>query len=222
MRFWLVAPAFAVVAFAFDGSARAAEDELPTGSEPPTPVLTGVIDAYYAWHDVPPPGRQSTTLSTASRHDEFSVNLGAIGVRLDHAKLTGNLVIQFGDSVEQAYGAQRLRNIQLANVGWKTGIVHLEAGVMPSLVGRESFISTDNWNYTRAFIADATPYYVSGARLTAHVSPTFLVGGTVFTGWQTSRGGTGSPHGQLFTSWKPSDTFSLDGTFLVGRTPVDT
>jgi hypothetical protein len=221
MRLWLVVPAFAASALAFAEPARAAEDDLPVGSEAPHPVLTGVVDAYYAWHDVPPPVRQSTTLTTGSRHDEFSVNLVALGVRLEHAKLTGNLVLQVGDSVDRLYGDHRLRYIQLANVGWKTGIVHLEAGVLPSLVGRESFVSTENWNYTRAFIADATPYYISGARLTARFTPTFLLGATVFNGWQTFRGGTSSPHGQLFTSWRPSDTFSIDATVLVGPTQVD-
>jgi hypothetical protein len=219
MRLWLV-PVLASVC-AFTRPAFAADDDLPTGSEPPKPTLVGVIDGYYAWHDVPPPVRQSTTMSTASRHDEFSVNLAAIGVRLDHAKLTGNLVLQVGDSVDRVYGDHRLRYVQLANVGWKTGIVHLEAGVMPSLVGRESFISTENWSYTRSFIADATPFYVGGARITARVSPTFLLGATVFNGWQTYRAGTQSPHGQLFTTWRPSDAFSIDATVLVGPTQLD-
>lgn len=217
----LLVPVLAMSVLAVADRAHAADDDLPTGGEAPKPSLVGTIDGYYAWHDVPPPVRQATTLSTASRHDEFSVNLAAIGVRLDHAKLTGNLVIQYGDSVDRVYGDHRLRFIQLANVGWKTGIVHIEAGVLPSLVGRESFISTENWNYTRSFIADATPYYVAGARITARISPTFLVGGTVFNGWKTYRAGTASPHGQLFTTWKPSESFSLDASVLVGPTQID-
>src|SRR3954462_14524543 len=121
----LLVPVLAMSVLAVADRARAAEDDLPTGSEAPKPTLVGTIDGYYAWHDVPPPVRQATTLSTASRHDEFSVNLAAIGVHLEHAKLTGNVVLQAGDSVERVYGDHRLRYIQQANVGWKTGIVHL-------------------------------------------------------------------------------------------------
>lgn len=201
------------------GRAHAAEDDLPVGEEPPRVVPTAIADAYWAWHDPPPSGRSATYLTTASRHNELAVNLAAIGARLQHAKLTGAVVLQAGTSVDALAGTQTGRevwkHIQLANVGWKTGDVHLEAGVMPSLFGNEGFVSTTNWNYTRSFLADSTPYYMAGARVTYKVSPSWTVAGTAFNGFDTFRNDDDRPSGHLYVAFEPSAKLSIRNAVLV-------
>lgn len=217
---------FAVLLLAPAASASAAEDELPVGNEAPRFVPVAVADAYYAYHDTSPgQGGAATLMSTGNRHGDFSVNLAAVGGRLEHAKLTGAVVLQVGTAVDALYAGTRgnpeiWKHVQLANAGIRSGDFHLEAGVLPSLVGRESFISTENWNYTRSMIADATPYYMSGARLTWRVTPTLTANATVFNGWDTFGDKNSGKSGQLRFAWTPSDKLSLESSTLGGQEQV--
>lgn len=221
----LVTSLFAVVLLA-PATARAVEDDLPVGDEAPRFRPIAVADGYYAYHDTSPgQGGSATLMSTANRHNEFAINLAAVGGRLEHAKLTGTVVLQAGTSVDALYEGSRgnpevWKHIQLANVGWKTGDFHLEAGVLPSLVGRESFVSTDNWNYTRAIIADSTPYYVTGARLTWRAMPTLSLAATIFNGWDTYGDRNKNKSGQLRAVWTPSDKLTVESSTLAGSEQV--
>jgi len=209
--------------------ARAVEDDLPVGKEDPRVVPIVVGDTYYSYHDPQPAGRTATLATTASRHNEVAVNLLAVGARLEHAKLTGSFVLHAGSSVDALHAStppavrgnvEVWKHIQLANVGWKMGDLHVEAGIMPSLVGREGFISTENWNYSRAMIADATPYYLTGVRANYRVAPTFLVTATVFNGWDAHGDRNKQKSGQLRFLWEPSDKLSVANAFLAGAEQV--
>ena len=219
----LVASCASLTVFLASASALAVEDDLPVASEPPRIVPVVVADTYYAIHDPGPATRTATFATSASRHNEIAVNLLAIGARLEHAKLTGAAVIHMGTSVDALYDGSPVssrrevwKHIQLANVGWKTGDFHLEAGVLPSTVGRESFVSSDNWNYTRAFIADATPYYVTGIRATWRFLPTMSAAVTAFNGWDTHGDRNSHKSGMLRFSWFPSEKLTVDNNFTAG------
>lgn len=208
---------------------RAAEDDLPAGSENPRVVPVVIADTYYAHHDPPPAGRSATLATTGNRHNEIAINLIAVGARLEHAKMTGSAVLHAGTSVDALYSGvaapvrselEIWKHIQLANVGWKLGDLHVEAGIMPSLTGRESFVSTDNWNYTRAIVADSTPYYVTGLRATYRVVPTFAVTATAFNGWDHHGDRNKQKSGQLRFFWEPSDKFSVANSFMAGAEQV--
>ncbi len=215
--------AFAAVSFLLVlgvGTARA-EDELPSGSDAPRlkPVL--VADGYWAYHDQAPLVRKATGLSTGSAHHAFSANLVAAGAKLEHSKLMGQVVVQFGDSVDNLYGtSSSTRHVQVASVGYRLGSdFWVEAGVLPSEIGREDFVSARNWSYTRAFVSDATPYFVTGARVGWHVLPTLTLDVTVFNGWNalvfqdTNDGKAGNLH----AAWRPSTWLSVDNAIVVGR-----
>jgi hypothetical protein len=206
-------------------AAHAVEDDLPVGDEPPRIVPVLVADTYYGFHDSAPSNRTATLMTTGSRHNEIAVNLLAIGARVQHAKLTGTVVAHFGSSVDALYASPNnslsslrevWKHIQLANVGWKTGDFHLEAGVLPSNVGREGFVSTENWNYTRAIIADSTPYFVTGLRATWRLLPTFSAQATAFNGWDTHGDRNSNKSGMLRFVWEPSDKLAVTNTFVAG------
>jgi hypothetical protein len=219
---------FAVVVVS-SNAARAAEDDLPVGNENPRVVPVLVADTYYAHHDPPPAGRSATLASTGSRHNEIAINLAAVGGRLEHAKMTGAVVLHAGSSVDAVYSGvaapvrsqvEIWKHIQLANVGWKMGDLHVEAGIMPSLIERESFVSTENWNYTRAIIADSTPYYVTGLRATYRLVPTFAVAATVFNGWDHHGDRNKQKSGQLRFLWEPTDKWSISDSAVAGAEQV--
>jgi hypothetical protein len=213
-------------------TARAVEDDLPVGKENPRVVPVVVADTYYAFHDPAPSSRVATAATTGGHHNTIAVNLIALGARLEHAKLTGTAVLHAGTSVDALYlgtpaivsGSREMwKHIQLANVGWRAGDFHVEAGILPSLLGLESFVSTDNWNYARAAIADATPYYVTGLRATYRLAPTFTINATAFNGWDPQGDRNKHKSGQLRFEWRPSDKLTIADSFVAGaeHTPSD-
>jgi len=62
--------------------------------------------------------------------------------------------------------------------------VWIDAGVFFSPFGSESWISRDNWTYTRSLIADNSPYYESGVRLTWQALRVLEAQVHVINGWQ--------------------------------------
>ncbi len=206
-------------------AAYAVEDDLPVGDEPPRIVPVVVADTYYAFHDPAPATRSATLMSSANRHNEIAVNLLALGARVEHAKLTGTAIVHAGTSVDALYsspdnplsGAREVwKHIQQANVGWRTGDFHLEAGVLPSQVGRESFVSTENWNYTRAIIADSTPYYVTGLRATWRFMPTLSLAATAFNGWDHLGDRNSHKSGSLRLAWNPTEKLTIANVLIGG------
>ena len=219
--------AFACAAAAFAPIVRAADgDDLPANDERPRLVPVAVIDTYWAYHDTPPASRQATLMTTAVRHNEFQINLAAIGLRLEHAKLMGTLILQAGTSVDALYpptaGAAQnnpevWKHIQVASVGYRVHPdVTVEAGVMPSHLGNESFVSTNNWNYTRAMIAEATPYYLAGVKASWRALPTLTLTGLFYNGWNVYSDVGRTKSGGLKVEWKPSDKFSLATAAHIG------
>jgi hypothetical protein len=81
-----------------------------------------------------------------------------------------------------------LKNILEANAGinlLKKKQLWLDAGIFASHIGFESARGMDCWNMTRSILADNSPYYESGAKLTyTSDNGKLLVSGLVLNGWQ--------------------------------------
>jgi hypothetical protein len=115
--------------------------------------------------------------STASRHNQVAPNMVLAYVRKDPTESSrwgAELGVQGGyDSVDFAFlpgekkvdGADVLRHIHRANVSYLAPIgngLTITGGLFNSLMGYESLYAKDNANYTRAWIADYTPYMMFG------------------------------------------------------------
>ena len=74
-----------------------------------------------------------------------------------------------------------------ASVGYRAAIgrgVLLEAGIYPSHIGFKSFLSKDNWNYTRAWQGEFSPYYQTGIKVSTVLSDRWSAQLHVVNGWQ--------------------------------------
>lgn len=161
----------------------------------------GFVDGYYAWDF----GRPVTfdrsfaggTVFTTqpARHNEFNVNLAFVEAKLDGPRVRGRLALQAGTSVQSNYsgepangqvsGPSVARNIQEAFAGVKLGNnVWVDGGIFYSHMGMESWASRDNPTYTRSLVAEYSPYYQSGAKLTWAPSPKLTAQLDVVNGWQ--------------------------------------
>jgi hypothetical protein len=161
----------------------------------------GFVDGYYAWDFGEPPtldrsfagGVPFTT--QPSRHNEFNVNLAFIEAKLEGAKVRGRFALQTGTSVQSNYsgeatigqlsGPSLSRLIQEAVVGTRvTDNVWVDGGIMLSHIGMEGWISRDNPTYTRSLIADYSPYYESGVKVTWSDGGALTAQLDVVNGWQ--------------------------------------
>jgi hypothetical protein len=191
--------------------AGASEAEpLPSGDLMPRLVPRLIVDGYYSRAQPGIAGQVGNQI-TPALDNTFALNLAVVGVQLEHANLQGELMLQYGSSVDALYSTvgASLRILQTAWVGWRTGDFTLKAGVLPAHLGHESFFTTENWCYSRTVFADATPYFFAGVQVDWRVDPSLLLSGRVFNGWQTFTNDTSAPSGALVATWHPNDDLEL-------------
>ncbi|WP_447975415.1 outer membrane beta-barrel protein [Nitrospira sp. Kam-Ns4a] len=115
--------------------------------------------------------------STTPRVNELDLNMGAVYVRKDATErsrwgleLMGQggedaKAFGFGVNLPKLDGSSWLRHLGRANVSYLAPVgngLTVQAGIFPSLIGYESLYAKDNFNYTRAWIADYSPYLMMG------------------------------------------------------------
>ncbi len=114
---------------------------------------------------------------------------------VERQKVRARLAVQAGTSVQSNYageprngatsGPDLARLIQEAVVGVRLGErVWVDGGIYYSYIGLEGWSSSDNLTYTRSLVADFTPYYLSGVKLTWAVTPKLTAQIHGMNGWQ--------------------------------------
>jgi hypothetical protein len=152
--------------------------------------FTGFIDTYYAWDLDPASDRRRVYTTQPLKHDTFSTNLAMLGYRIEKQKVRGQLTLQAGDSVDinyksEAKEGQGVKNFQEAYVGMKLAEgTWLDAGIYLGHIGNESWISGQNWTYSRSMQLDFVPYYTAGIRLSGKDGQNTWQF-HVMNGWQT-------------------------------------
>ncbi|MCL6258504.1 porin [Aquiflexum sp. TKW24L] len=158
--------------------------------EKPMISLSGFLDVFYVYDFNRPEGTyRQPFLFNHNRHNEFNINLGFVKVGLDHTKYRANLALQTGTYATDNYAAEPdlLKTIFEANIGIslnKENNLWLDAGVMPSHIGFESAVSIDNWTLTRSLLAENSPYFLTGAKLTFNPNDEWEIAGLMVNGWQ--------------------------------------
>jgi hypothetical protein len=159
--------------------------------------VEGGVDAYYAYNLNRPdsdvnflPG----TGTTARRHDEITVNLASLGVKLAPEPVGFHVLLGFGTGIdvlhraepeEDATGPDVWRYVQQASLSFAQGPLTLEAGIYPSHIGLESFQSQLNWTYTRSWMGEYSPYYQTGLKGTWRFNERWSAQLHLLNGWQT-------------------------------------
>jgi len=127
------------------------------------------------------------------------------------------------------YAAEQgvLKNIYEANAGVKlsrTANLWLDLGILPSHIGFESAISKDCWTLTRSLVAENSPYFESGARLSYTSKNSKLsLAAFALNGWQRIT----RVSGNSLMSWgtqvylKPSDKITFNYSTFLGTDKPD-
>lgn len=152
--------------------------------------FSGSLDVFYVYDFNQPQGIQRQVFFfNHNRHNEINLNLGLVKFGLEHSKYKANLALHTGTYVDDNYREEAgiLKNVSEANIGIslnKTNNLWLDAGIIPSHIGFEGAISMDNMTLTRSILAENSPYFLSGAKLTYNPNDKWEIVGLILNGWQ--------------------------------------
>jgi hypothetical protein len=142
----------------------------PQGFEKGNFKFSGYIEAYYSY-DFNQPDNQNRPdfLYNFTRHNEFSINFAQIKAEYDSEGVRANLALMAGtyaqfNLADEPTWAQFVNE---ASVGVRLKEkLWLDVGIMPSHIGFESWFGVEGWHLSRSLLAENSPYFLTGARLT--------------------------------------------------------
>lgn len=191
------------------------------------------VDMYYAFDASRPADGERRFTTQSVRHDEANVNLAWLGVTMERARSRARVALQAGTSVQSNYageprngassGPDVARFIQEATVGVKlASTVWIDGGIYYSPIGLESWSSSDNLTYTRSLVAEYSPYYLSGVKLSWQATPKLTAQVHVINGWQNISENNRSKALGLRVDYTVSPTVTLSyANFTGNERPVD-
>jgi hypothetical protein len=194
------------------------------GQNASTVKVDAFVDTYYAY-DFNRPGDRTHPFATQPfRHNEFNINLAFVRGQVSADRVRGTMALATGTYMQSNYAAEPdlLQNVLEAWAGIRLGgNVWLDAGVFPSHIGFESAISTSNWTLSRSIMAEYSPYYESGARLTVPLSDKFTATGLVVNGWQNIHETNNSKSFAVQLQYRPTDRLLLNLSNYIGNETPD-
>lgn len=198
-----------------------------------TVTFGGFVDTYIAMDFGRPYGLDRAYTTQAARHSEFNVNLAYLDAVLDGDRVRGRLALQAGTSVLALYrgepqlgeysGGALSRHVQEAVVGvrMREGL-WVDGGIFLSHIGTEQWISRENDTYTRSLIADFSPYYHAGMRVSWDLRSDVTALFTIVNGWQNVSENNGDKSIGVRFDWAVSPHITLAYYNLIGNEQDDT
>jgi len=192
--------------------------------------FSGYAEVYYAYdfdqppnHDLPP------FLFSYNRHNEINLDLGYLKAVYTTERVHGNIAFMAGTYAQANLAAEPdvFRNIFEANLGFKLAKdknLWIDAGIFPSHIGFESAIGKDCWNLTRSILAENSPYYEAGAKISYTTdSGKWFISGLILNGWQRIKrvDGNNIPAFGTQLTYKPNNALALNYSTFVGSDKPD-
>lgn len=196
-----------------------------------TIVFSGYAEVYYCYDFNNPDNHiRPGFFYSHNRHNEFNLNLGFIKASYSKKNLRTNVALGFGTYINANYSAEPgvLKNIYESNIGVKLSKkknLWLDAGIFASHIGFESAVSKDCWSLTRSMLADNSPYYESGIKLTyASDSSKWLFSALLLNGWQHIQrpDGNNTPAFGTQITYTPNSKITLNSSTFIGNDKPDT
>lgn len=192
--------------------------------------FSGFAEAYYSYDfNKPVDNNRPFFLYSHNRHNEFNINLAFVKGSYNTDRIRANIAIAAGTYINANYAAEPgvLKNIYEGNVGVKlskTKNLWVDAGIFSSHIGFESAHSPSCLVLTRSIIAENSPYYESGAKITySSDNSKWLFSALALNGWQRIQ----RVSGNSLMSWgtqitfTPSDNVTLNYSTFLGTDKPD-
>lgn len=188
-------------------------------------TISGYLETYYCYDFANPANHiRQPFVYSYNRHNEFNLNLGYIKLAYASENVRANLALMAGTYSNDNLAAEPavLKNIFEANAGFKVSKKHnlwIDAGIFASHIGFESAIGKDCWNLTRSILADNSPYYETGLKISYTTdNGKWFVSGLILNGWQRIY----RPDGNNFPAFghqltfKPNSKITLNSSSFIG------
>lgn len=153
--------------------------------------FSGYGELYYSYDFSNPSNHEKYDfLYNHKRHNELNLNMLLLKANYADKDIRANLGVMIGNYSQ--YNLQTEPNwaqfLYEANIGIKLSErkdLWIDAGVFPSHIGFESALSADCWTLSRSILAENSPYYETGLRLsyTAQDGKLYLAA-LLLNGWQ--------------------------------------
>ncbi len=191
---------------------------------------SGYLETYYSYDFNNPSNHERPSFFyNFNRHNEVNLNFGMLKATYNTDKVRGNFALMAGTYAQYNLAGEQglLKNIYEANIGVrisKNKNIWIDAGVMPSHIGFESAIGRDCWNLTRSLLAENSPYYESGAKV-SYISKNEKLNLNIFylNGWQRIKRISGNQTPSLGTqlNYKPNSKITLNWSTYAGNEQSD-
>lgn len=133
--------------------------------------VSGYADIYYQFDfNKPTDNYRPGFIYSHNRHNEFTANLLYVKAAYSGKVVRANAALAAGSYINANYASEpgALKNLYEANAGVKLSRkknIWLDAGIFASHIGFESAVSKDCKTLTRSLLADNSPYYEAGAKI---------------------------------------------------------
>jgi hypothetical protein len=195
-------------------------------------TFSGFADVYYAYYFNLRGPVDAPLLTQPVRDNEFNANLAFLDAKVASDRVRGRFAIQLGTSVSANYagepthgahaGPLLARHIQEAVAGVRVADnFWVDGGIFFSHIGAESWISRDNWTYTRSMIAEFSPYYESGVKVTWSPSGKFTGTAVLVNGWQNISESNSDKGVGVRLDYSPSSSVTLSYSNFLGNEAPD-
>lgn len=192
--------------------------------------VNGYIETYYSYDfGNPAENNRPGFVYSHNRHNEVNLNLGFIRAMYQTERVRANLALMTGTYANANLAAEpnTLRNIFEANAGVKlsqSDNLWIDAGVFASHIGFESAIGKDCWNLTRSIMADNSPYFLSGVKISyTSDNQQWFLSGLILNGWQRIQrvNGNSTPAFGHQVTFKPNSSITLNSSSFIGSDTPD-
>lgn len=189
-------------------------------------TISGYAEVYYQQDfNNPKSNSRPAFVYSHNRNNEVSLNLGLIKAAYETEKVRANLGMGVGSYMNANYASEAgvLKNIYEANIGVKLSNSHnlwLDAGILPSHIGFESAIGIDCYTLTRSMMADNSPYFETGAKLSFGSSnQKWNIAVLILNGWQRIQRveGNSTPAFGHQATFRPSEKITLNSSSFTGN-----
>ncbi|MEZ4901697.1 MAG: porin [Spirosomataceae bacterium] len=193
-------------------------------------VFSSYVDMYYSYDFSNPSNHDKADfIYNFKRHNEFNANLLLVKAGYDDKKVRGNLGLMLGNYAQYNLNTEPpwAQFVYEANLGVKLSAEHnlwLDAGIFPSHIGFESAISADCWTLTRSLVAESSPYYETGLKLSyTNQKEKLSFALLVLNGWQKIRKPDyiQKPSCGIQVSFKPIERLLLNYSNFLGTDQAD-
>jgi Putative beta-barrel porin-2, OmpL-like. bbp2 len=194
-------------------------------------VFSGYVEAYYGYDlNQPEDHSRPSFLYSHNKHNEFNLNLGFVKAGYSSEKVRANIALATGTYMNSNYAAEVgvAKNIYEANAGFKLAKkqnLWVDAGIFASHIGFESAISKDCRVLTRSILAENSPYFESGVKLSYLSNNTkWFFSGLVLNGWQRIQrpDGNNTPAFGTEITYTPNSKLTLNYSTFIGNDKPDT